>query len=183
MHRRLILLPILALAATGCETARLLTDRCDEERVEVVADVSVDGAATTRFTGVVTEDNLDPTQFAEVRRSLATGTGPAGRAVVWNATGAAGTLSVHMPAALAEGAAYAVSGAPAGGGWGVVPAPAAQAGVLLRTGALVDRPAAVGTLTVLSRSPVRVRVHAQLPGGALVGDATFTARAASASCS
>ena len=118
---------------------------------------------------------------------MSSGTGAAGRAVVWNVGGSAGTISVQMPAALAQGGVHAVTGAPSGGGWGVIPSATVAAGVQLRTADNVERPAAGGTLTALSRSPVRMRLDARLLGGAggrtLVGDVAFTSRTIRASCS
>jgi hypothetical protein len=159
---------ILALSAIvalqGCYALEALGGRCEQEQLTVTFPVTVTRGGTTTstlLTTTITPQNIDPAQFAQLRRSLVNGDASAVVNVTWTVSAFdtnGGMIAFTHAAPLSSGETQEVNGAFNGGGWGaesaartISPAIAVRADNFLAT-------KASGSITVLGSAPLRLRI-------------------------
>ena len=184
------MLAALAVLMPGCDYP---FGSCEREYVEATLPATLIGAspAALLLSYRLAETNLDPPTFAGVRRIVRGEPGaPSGLVFTLEAFDSPVRIVLAMivatPAEVGE--TLQVRGIFDGGGWGTADPPAGSDAVVdFRIGE-DDATAATGTLVVLSRSPLRLRVDITLEGlGApstrLQGDLEFRSYTEDVSCS
>lgn len=193
MRRPLTLAGLVVVAVAtgwGCETP---FGSCERDYVEATLPATITGASpTTPFLSYrIAETNLDPATFDEVRRVVSGESGaPSGLAFTVQAfdSPVRVVLSMVVAAPSAVGDTLQVRGVFDGGGWGgATPPPGSDAVIDFEIGE-DEATEATGTLVVLSRTPLRLRVDLTVEGlgessARLQGDLDFRTFTESVSCS
>lgn len=180
----------VAVLTTGCDYP---FGSCEREYIEATLPATLTGTspATLVLSYRLAETNLDPPTFESVRRIVRGEPGaPSGLVFTLEAFDSPVRIALAMIVATPEevGETLQVRGVFDGGGWGTAAPPVESDAIVdFRIGE-VDATAATGTLVVLSRSPLRLRVDITFEGlGAtstrLQGDLEFRSFTEDVSCS
>lgn len=182
---------VLAIFATGCDTP---FGSCERDYVDATFPATITGASniTPLLSYRIAETNLDPATFDGVRRVVRGEPGaPPGLAFTLEAFDSPVRIVLSMIVATPSrvGDTLQVRGVFNGGGWGGTDPPAGSDAIIDFSIGDHDATGANGSLVVLSRTPLRLRVDVTIEGlGAssstrLRGDLGFRSFTESVDCS
>lgn len=189
-----ILALIGVVALQGCYALEALGGRCDQEQLTVTFPVTITrGSSTTSrlLTYTLTDSNVDPAQFAQLRRSLVEGDASGAVNVTWTVPAFdtnGGMIAFTHQAPLANGETREVAAAFNGGGWGAETTGRLSFPTLVAVRAdNFTATQASGSITVLGSSPLRLRIDVTTANDAgetirITGEAGFHYDKVTVSC-